>query len=158
MFGSLIPRTERELFPLGGRFSEVLNRMEDRIEDSMERLVGGDSGWLRPVEGFIPRINLTETETELEVTAELPGLKPEDVTVELKGHDLWISGKTQQEKEEKGKTFHRVERRHGEFRRVLALPSTVDESKIDAKFEGGVLKVTMPKTETAKPRHIEVKG
>ena len=108
--------------------------------------------------GFMPTTDVVESENQFEVTVDLPGLKPEEVNVELKNGNLWISGRREEEKEEKGKTYHRIERRHGEFRRMLPLPSTISEEQIEAKFESGVLKVTVPKTEESKTKHIEVKA
>ena len=78
--------------------------------------------------------------------------------MELKDGDLLISGKREEQEEEKGKTYHRVERRHGEFHRVLPLPSTIKEDKIEAKFDNGVLRIIVPKSEEAKAKHIEVKA
>jgi HSP20 family protein len=136
----------------------MMNRMEGEMEDLMERFWGGDGGWLTTTPSVLPTTDLVETENQFEVTVDLPGLKPEEVNVELKNGELWISGKREEEKEEKGKTYHRIERRHGEFRRVLLLPSTISVEKIDAKFENGVLKITVPKSEEVKTKHIEVKA
>jgi HSP20 family protein len=136
----------------------MMNRMEGEMEDLMERFWGGDGGWLTTTPSVLPTTDLVETENQFEVTVDLPGLKPEEVKVELKNGELWISGKREEEKEEKGKTYHRIERRHGEFRRVLLLPSTINEEKIDAKFENGVLKISVPKSEQVKTKHIEVKS
>ncbi len=146
----------RELMPIMERpplFRNSLARFEREMENLMGGMVGRSGDW----EGLEPRMNLAETEKEFEVTAELPGLKPEEVKVEVKNRELWISGERKEEKEEKGKTWHRMERRYGEFRRVMPLPAAVDEAKVEAKVENGVLKVVLPKTEAAKPRHIEVK-
>jgi HSP20 family protein len=131
--------------------------MEEEMEDLVERFWGEDGGWLTGRPSFLPTTDLVETENQFEVTVDLPGLKPEEVVVELKNGDLWISGKREEEKEEKGKTYHRVERRHGEFHRVLPLPSTIKEENIEAKFENGVLRIIVPKSEEAKTKHIEVK-
>ncbi len=158
MLGSLVPWRERSLLPTTDRFSRMMNRMEGEMEDLMERFSGGDGGWLTTTPSFLPTIDLVETKNQFQVTVDLPGLKPEEVKVELKNGELWISGKREEEKEEKGKTYHRIERRHGEFRRVLLLPSTISEEKIDAKFENGVLKITVPKSEEVKTKHIEVKA
>ena len=154
MFRSLIPHRVRPSFPATPRF---LNRWEQEMENLMGRYFGEDGGWLTPEFEFVPTINLVETENLFEVTVDLPGLKPEEVNVELKNGELWISGKREEEKEEKGKTLHRIERRHGEFRRVLSLPSTINEEMIEGKFENGVLHVTIPKMEEVKPKKIEVK-
>jgi HSP20 family protein len=105
---------------------------------------------------FIPEANLTETEKEMVVTVELPGMKPEDVKVELREGDLWITGTKHEEQEEVGKTFHRIERRAGAFRRVFGLPAEVRDGQVDARFAEGVLTITLPKTEKAVPKQIEV--
>jgi len=85
-------------------------------------------------------------------------MKPEDVKVEIRDGALWIVGEKKEEKEEKGKTFHRIERRSGMFRRAFQLPTEVAEDKVDAHFADGVLKITLPKTEKVAPKQIHVKG
>jgi HSP20 family protein len=107
---------------------------------------------------FLPEANVLETDKAVEVTLELPGMKPEDVKVEIRERALWVTGEKKEEKEEKGKTFHRIERRAGMFRRVFPLPVEVMEEKVDARFAEGVLKITLPKAEKVTPKHIEVKG
>ena len=93
----------------------------------------------------------------MEITVELPGMKPEDVKVEVLEGRLMIHGEKKEEKEVTDKTFHRVERRYGEFRRTLPLPTTIDAEKVVAEFKDGVLKVTVPKVPAAQPKNIEVK-
>ena len=155
MLGSLMPWRERPL--LRERFPQTFSRMEEEMEDLMERLFRGTEGWLNPREGFLPPADVVETEKEFQVTVDLPGLKSDEVNVELKNGELWITGQRKEEEEEKGKTYHRVERRYGEFRRVLPLPTAIDDKHIDAKFAEGVLSITVPKAEEAKTKHIEVK-
>jgi HSP20 family protein len=157
MFGSLVPWRERPLFPITERFPRAMARMGEEMEELMERLFRPEE-WGTMTSRFVPHVNVAETEKEFEVTVELPGLKPEQVKVELKNGELWIEGERKEENEEKGKTFHRVERSYGEFRRVIGLPSAVEEEKIEAKFEHGLLTITAPKTEEAKPKHIQVKA
>ena len=149
MLREMIPRFERPTL-----LRSPLVRFEREMDKMLEGLTERWGGW----EGFEPRLNLAETEKEFEVTVELPGLKAEEVRVEVKNGELWISGERKEEKEEKGKTWHRVERHYGEFRRMVPLPTAVDEGKVEARFEGGLLKVVLPKTEEAKARHIEVKA
>jgi len=146
----------REMVPWRERAARPLARFEREMENLWDRFFG-DEGWVPTEEGFAPRLDLAETDTQYEVKVDLPGMKPEDVSVEIKDGALWISGKTEEEHEEKGKTYHRVERRFGEFRRVLNLPGKVADHGVDATFHDGVLKVTVPKAEEAKPRRIEVK-
>lgn len=109
-------------------------------------------------EKFVPEANVVETENAVEVTMELPGMKPEDVKVEMADGRLCVSGEKKEEKEEKGKTFHRVERRTGTFRRMISLPATVEEGKAEATFAAGVLKVALPKSREAAPKAIPVKA
>ncbi len=125
------------------------------METLMNRFFGPEGFWTGG--DFVPKTNVAETETEYEVTVDLPGLKPEDFTVELKNGELWIIGERKEEKEQRGKTFHRVERHCGEFRRIVPFPTAVAEDKVTAQYTEGVLKVTVPKTEELKPRHIAVK-
>jgi HSP20 family protein len=145
------------LLPTTSRFTGMFDQMEREMQDLMEGFWGTDGGQLANVR-FVPSIDLVEGENEFTVTVDLPGLKPEEVNVELKGESLWITGERKEEKEEKEKTYHRIERTYGEFRRVLPLPSAVKEGEIEAKFTDGMLKVTLPKAEEAKTKHIEVKS
>ena len=123
MFRTLVPWRERALSLTPERFPRAIQRMEEEMEGLMDRLFRPEEGWLTPTTGFVPSVDLTEREGAFEVTVDLPGLKPEDVTVEVVEGNLQISGEKQEEKEEKGKTFHRIERRHGEFRRLVQLPA-----------------------------------
>jgi HSP20 family protein len=130
-----------------------------RFEREMDELFNRFFGEREIVpEVLVPKANLAETEKAFEVTLELPGIKPDDVKVELRNGELWISGEKKEEKEEKGKTYHRIERRYGEFRRTVALPATVKESAVEAQFKDGVLKVVLPKVEQVLPKKIEVKS
>jgi HSP20 family protein len=106
---------------------------------------------------FVPEANVLETEKAVEVTLDLPGMKPEDVKLEVRDGRLCVSGEKREEKEEKGETFHRIERRSGSFLRAIPLPARVDDAKAEAKFAEGVLKVTLPKTTEAMPKLIPVK-
>ena len=123
----------------------------------MTEVFGPEAGVVGREGKFLPEANLIETEKAVEVTIELPGMKPEDVKVEIKENGLWITGEKKEEKEETGKTFHRIERRGGMFRRIFPLPVEVVEDKVDARFTEGVLKVILPKAEKVAPKHIEVK-
>ena len=106
--------------------------------------------------GNLPEANMVETDKAIEVTVELPGMKPEEVKLEIRDGTLLITGEKKEEREEKGKTFHRVERRAGMFRRAFALPVEVIEEKVDAKFVEGVLEFALPKAEKLTKR-IEIK-
>lgn len=99
---------------------------------------------------WAPRLDLAETEATIEVKAELPGLEKQDIDISLEGDTLIIKGEKHQEKEEKNKRFHRIERTYGSFYRTVRLPTEVQPDKIEAAYQDGVLKVTLPKTEEAK--------
>jgi HSP20 family protein len=106
---------------------------------------------------WMPEVDVQETENEYAVKADLPDVKKEDVKVELEDGVLTIEGERKHEKEEKGKKFHRVERRYGQFIRRMALPRDVDASKVQAEFKEGVLTVRIPKTPNGKAKAIEIK-
>ena len=108
---------------------------------------------------WVPRLDVSETEKEIIVTAELPGLEEKDVNVSLSGDQLIISGEKKEEKEEKNRTFHRIERNWGSFQRSLPLYWEVDRNTIKAIFSKGVLTVTLTKTLKAQEliRKIPVK-
>jgi len=110
-----------------------------------------------PFTDWTPAVDIQETDKEYLIKAELPEVKKEDVKIEMLDGVLTISGERTQEKEEKGKTFHKIERAYGTFVRQFALPSEVDPARIEAQFKDGVLSVHLPKTAEAKPKAIEVK-
>ena len=94
---------------------------------------------------YVPAVNVTETENEYKVTAELPGIEPGDIDLNFSGGALTIKGEKKQEHEEKEQGYYRMERSYGQFRRSVQLPEGVDGDKIDASFKNGVLTVTVPK-------------
>jgi HSP20 family protein len=147
----------RPMMPSGlqGRrwFDELRNEMDDLFEQFLGAPDGGQEGAL-----FAPRANVAETEREYEITLDLPGMKPEEVNVELKENQLWVSGERTHEAEEKGKTYHRIERAYGRFRRIIPLASQVKTDAIEAEYHDGVLRITVPKHEAAQPKRIEVKA
>lgn len=106
---------------------------------------------------WAPAIDVQETDKEYLLKADLPEVKKEDVKVDIKEGVLTVEGERKQEKEEKGKKFHRIERSYGKFVRRLALPVDVDETKVGAEFKDGVLNVHLPKSASAKPHTIDVK-
>ncbi|MCX7994513.1 MAG: Hsp20/alpha crystallin family protein [candidate division WOR-3 bacterium] len=105
---------------------------------------------------WVPVIDIEEDNENFIVSAELPGLKKEDVKISVRGNLLTISGERKHEAETKNKTYHRVERMYGKFSRTITLPSDVDVNKIKAIYKDGVLHITLPKPETMKPKEIEV--
>ena len=127
------------------------------VETLVNQFLGSDGDSLTKGNHFAPVTNIVERETAFEVSVELPGIDPDEVKVEAHEGDLVISGEKKSETNEENKTFHRVERRYGEFRRIFSLPSDIDREKIDAGYNHGVLTVTLPKSEKVLPKQIEVK-
>lgn len=145
------------LVPFGTRFPHVFGDFRREMDTLMDRFLRGEDGWDVP-SWYNPLANVAETEKHYEITLDLPGLKPEDVHVEFKHGDLWISGERKEETEEKGKTYHRIERQYGEFRRVIRLGDDVNPDKVEAQYQDGVLRVTVPKSESSLTKRITVKG
>lgn len=104
-----------------------------------------------------PRVDIIENEAEFVVRMEIPEVNREDVKVTVDNGVLSIQGERRQEKEEKGKTFHLMERQYGSFMRNFTLPDNVDPNRIKATFKGGLLTLQIQKTENVKTRAIEVK-
>jgi HSP20 family protein len=151
MLRSLVPFRER-------RIARPFERMIQEMEDMMGRFWEEGDGPLSRLETYDPKVNLAETDGNFELSVDLPGIKPDEIKVELRNGNLVISGERKEENEEKGKTYHRVERSYGSFCRTIPLPAKVEEGKIDAKFANGVLNVTLPKSEETKPKQIAVKA
>ena len=143
----------RTLIPLRTHFPTRFGNLHEEMENLLDFAFRGETN----ENPWMPRMNAAETDASFEVTVELPGLKPEDVTVELEDGQLSISGEIEHETKTEGKSFHRLERRSGKFRRILAVPETVDAEQIDADFENGVLTVLLPKAEKVKAKRIDVK-
>ncbi len=103
-------------------------------------------------------LDVVENENAFVIKASLPGLKPEEVQITIHGDTVTIRGETRAEEEKKGDTWHLRERRFGTFQRSLALNTPIDSDKADARFDHGVLTLTLPKSERAKPKQIKVGG
>lgn len=157
-------RWQREDEPFEG-----FRRQMESLHSEMDRLFGdiaGDTfrGSMFPEalgrELVMPQIDETEDEKAFHVSAELPGMDEKDVDITLSDRRLTIRGEKKRDEKEEGKDFYRRERSYGAFRRTIELPGEVDESKIEASFKKGVLRVELPKTIEAqkKIRHIDVKA
>jgi HSP20 family protein len=137
-------------FPLG--------LFRDEMEDLWSRFLPAEGGG--ELVRYLPRIDVSESDKMIEVKADVPGFKPEDIDVQLHDDLLTITGTMHEEKtkEDEGRTYHVVERRSGSFSRSITLPTEVDDTHVEAKFEGGVLTIVLPKTEAAKSHKIEIKS
>jgi HSP20 family protein len=128
-----------------------LQREIDRLFDDFGR------GWERFAPVASPRMDVTDADGVIEITAELPGLEEKDVNIDLSDNVLTISGEKRTESERKDKDFAVSERSYGAFSRSLALPTGVDPATVKATMAKGVLKITVPRPNSSKPAKIEVK-
>lgn len=132
-------------------FQNRINRLFDDFfpENALEGLRNGAGGWN-------PVVDIYETENETVIKADLPGLKKEDISINIEDNVLSVSGERKTEDEVKKENYYRRERSYGMFKREFTLPSTVDHEKIKADFKDGVLKIEIPKPEEKKPKTITV--
>ncbi len=141
----------------GGSAPAELNRLRREID----RLFEEPFSFLAPstsfFEGWTPAVDIYEDNDKYVVKAELPGMKKEDIDVSLDGNTLTISGERKQEEEKKEGENYRSERFFGRFQRSITLPTAVQADKIEATYKDGVLTLTLPKAEEAKPKQIQVK-
>ncbi|MBI5084353.1 MAG: Hsp20/alpha crystallin family protein [Acidobacteria bacterium] len=122
------------------------------FEDTINRLFSEPAA-ARP---WSPAVDIAESENELVLTADLPGIKMEDIDIRIEDGALTLSGKRDFVKSEENGGYHRIERSYGAFRRAFAIPETVDTEKVEAAYDLGVLTVRLPKMEIAKPKTIKV--
>lgn len=135
----------REIEDMFDRYTKAMGRP---VSQGQELINTGD---------WTPRVDISETDNEFIIKAEIPEVDKEDVKVSVDNGVLTIQGERKQEKEEKGKKFHRVERYYGSFVRSFTLPDNIDATKIKASFKDGMLNLQVPKTGEARPKAIEVK-
>ncbi|HVT93875.1 MAG TPA: Hsp20/alpha crystallin family protein [Bryobacteraceae bacterium] len=122
------------------------------LQDTVNRLFA-EGGSARP---WSPAVDVLETENEVVLKADVPGVDPNEVEVRMENGTLALKGERKFNSEVKEKGYHRVERGYGAFSRYFTLPETVDGEKVSASYKDGVLTVTLPKKEIAKPKSIKV--
>jgi HSP20 family protein len=131
------------------------------IQNELNRLFGRtfstEGGETREA-GWVPAIDVAETQDRFLITAELPGVDPDDVDISVENSVLTLRGDRRFYQETKEEDFHRIERRFGNFARSITLPSTADPERIRASFDAGLLTIEVPKKEEAKPRKIQIKA
>jgi HSP20 family protein len=132
---------ETEDFPAGLRL----------FQDSLSRLFSEPAS--RP---WSPAVDIFETENELVLKADVPDVDPKNVGIQIEDGTLTLKGERRFENEKNGKGFHRIERSYGSFVRAFSLPDTIEPDKVKADYKNGVLTVTLPKKEIAKPRTVNV--
>lgn len=131
-----------------------------RLNSFLDEAIGGfpfgsESGTLTAA--WTPAVDVFEDKDAVKIVAELPGVKAEDVKISLESQTLTLRGEKRQVAEEKTERVHRYERTYGAFERTFALPGTVDADRIEASYADGLLTVTLPKVERARPRQIEIR-
>ena len=132
------------------------------VRNEMNRLFDNFfTGWPEPRKGLLegewaPSIDVTETEGEITVTAELPGVKQEEVDITITDDVLTLKGQKKEEKEVKDRNYHRIERSYGSFQRSVRLPTDVQAGEAKAAYKDGILTITIPKAEEAKPKQIKI--
>lgn len=107
-------------------------------------------------ESWSPSVDIFETENEVVIKAELPGMDPKDIDIKLENNVLMLRGDRRFEKETKNENYHRVERSYGNFTRSFSLPAFVDDSKVHAEYKNGLLRIVLPKKEQAKSKEIKI--
>ncbi|MBI1887572.1 MAG: Hsp20/alpha crystallin family protein [Nitrosomonadales bacterium] len=136
-----------ELEEVSNRLNRIFGRAPARTEADNEMLAVAD---------WAPSVDISETDAAYLIKGEIPGVKKEDVKVTIQDGMLTIQGERKQEKEEKGKKFHRVECSYGSFVRSFRVPDDADENKVKADFKDGMLNITLPKSAKAKNKAINV--
>ncbi len=137
--------TKWDKFPLFSSLQEDMNKMLDNFW----RKSSLGMGWS-------PSIDIAETEDDITVKAEVPGLDPKEIDISITGNRLTIKGEKREEKENKEKFYHRIERSYGSFTRTIDLPVPVNVDKVEAKGNHGILEITLPKMEKEKGKKISV--
>ena len=135
----------------GGTLERRINRLFNDALGALDWQFRDNAG-----AAWVPAVDIFEEPNAIRITAEVPGVRPEDVKITHENNVLTIHGTKQQAAEERTERVHRYERTYGAFERSFTLPTTVDPGAITAKYEHGVLTVTLPKAEKAKPKTIEV--
>lgn len=153
----LIPWKRSEKIPVRREDAGSYLQMRDEMNRLFERFFEDPWG-LRPFDfaettlsGFMPRVDVSETDKEIKVTVELPGLDEKDITLSLENDMLSIRGEKKTEKQDKSNNYYHMERSYGSFQRQISLPKAVDEDNIAALFKNGILTVTLPKHQTVEP-------
>jgi HSP20 family protein len=158
----------KSLMPIGRERTSVWRRGDNpfaSLQREVERLFDdfgrGVPTWSVPAWGatdLTPKIDVAETDKEIELTAELPGLEEKDVEINVADNVLTIRGEKKAEKEQKDKDYQVIERSYGSFSRVLELPPGVDPGAVKATLAKGVLKVTIPKPAPASVKKVDIKA
>jgi len=149
----LVSTSRRSLAPLAS-----LRRLNSALDEAFGTWPFGEQGGGTLTSAWTPAVDVSEDKSTVKIVAELPGVRSEDVKLSIENNVLTIRGEKKQEVEDNSERVHRYERLYGSFERAFALSTSIDCDKIEAKFENGILTVTLPKGEKARPREIPVKA
>ena len=139
------------------RWPQGMRTLRDEMEDMFGRFWGDPREGVWTGELAAP-VDVAETDNAFEVRMDVPAMEAKDFDIDVNGNVVTIRGERKEEKQEKGKTWHRIERRSGRFARTMTLPCNVNANEVAAEYTGGVLTVTLPKAEDARPKKVTVKG
>lgn len=154
-------RNDSRLPTVRDPFTSILS-----LRDAMDRLFN-ESFWspfglldgdrsMGMTTSFVPRVDVSETETEIKVRADVPGIDPEKINIEVTEDTIALSGSHEKSEEEEGENFYRLERQSGQFSREFVLPSKVDTDSVEAKTKDGVLTVTLKKQPSEQKRKVRI--
>ena len=130
---------------------DTFNRL---FNETFSRFVGG--GDEQASRGWVPAVDIVENDQNLVLKAELPGFDPKDVEIRVEDGMLYLKGERKFERDEKKENYHGIERSYGTFSRTFALPGSVDVDNVKAEYKDGLLTLTVPKKEEAKPKTIKI--
>ena len=134
----------------------LLNSLQRELYDPAFRNADDDDASVATA-NWAPSVDISESEKEFTLSADIPGVNPDDIDISMEKGVLTIKGERSSENVDEGKNYRRVERQSGQFYRRFTLPDSADADKIEAKSEHGVLRITIPKQEVSVSRRIEVK-
>lgn len=140
------------------------NMQRSLVDDMFGMLNDWDRSFFAPIryrtstteQTMAPACDVTESEDGYVLSFDVPGLKKEDINIEVTGRQVTISGERKREEQQQNGNTHRIERVYGKFQRTFELPEGINTEVIDASYENGVLKVAVPKAETSKPRKVQI--
>jgi len=135
-------------------FMTLRDRMNKMFEDMVALSKGEEKDMMSS--SWIPSVDIYETENEVVLSAEVPGINEKEIELKVEDDNLTIKGERKFEKETKEENYHRIERSYGSFFRSFSLPGYVDQDKIEAEYDNGVLKIHMPKKPELKPRKVRI--
>jgi HSP20 family protein len=144
----------RDPFTSISSLRDAMDRLFDEFFWSPFSLVEGNRG----LATFAPHVDISETDTEVKVRADIPGVDPEKVNIEVSEDSIAISGSIEKTEEEKNENFYRIERQEGEFSREFTLPSKVDPNSVEAKAKNGTITITLKKQPSEQKKKVQIKA